>query len=457
MQNEFEKQVKQKMEELKLVPSDPVWQKVEKQIRQKREKRRFLFFLFPFCLLTGIAIMWAISRNSNRILQNEQKKFSTIAIPSEKAVKQKAAEQKIQEQKPVKNLKKIIEKKGKSLTGKNNGSFLAERKNKINYSKQSSLPVSKNASAINIQFLKKNIDEPAIEKNKETVFIPKISSSGKEIMMVQKQIANPVNDSAANNKNNKENKLPDGKTASDSTVKQKIAKSRKKWEKSINFQAGWSSYRQGLFSNAKAADAFPSSLNSAGGTQTFYNVKKVSGGLSFAIGAEFKKHIGKRSFIGIGIQYHFYSTHILVGQQKQQDTTLSYNSSAVAVSTYYTNNGVNDYTNKYGMVEIPVSFSYQFLKKLPLHLSVGAAYGRLLKSNALTFNYASNVYYYNKENNIKNFISIFSSLQYRIVAKNKMKIKTGPVLQFTSSELQKENRYRIPHLFFWGLKTDINF
>src|SRR4051812_18269910 len=65
MQNEFEKQVREKMEELKLVPSDPVWQKVEEQIRKKREKRRFFFFILPTTVLLVATGWWLIATNSH--------------------------------------------------------------------------------------------------------------------------------------------------------------------------------------------------------------------------------------------------------------------------------------------------------------------------------------------------------------------------------------------------------
>ena len=40
--HEFEKQVHQKLQELKLRPSDTVWMEVEKNIRQHKRRRRFL-------------------------------------------------------------------------------------------------------------------------------------------------------------------------------------------------------------------------------------------------------------------------------------------------------------------------------------------------------------------------------------------------------------------------------
>ena len=48
-ENEFEKQVQQKMEELKLVPSAAVWQKIEPQIK-KEKRRRWILILIPLLI-----------------------------------------------------------------------------------------------------------------------------------------------------------------------------------------------------------------------------------------------------------------------------------------------------------------------------------------------------------------------------------------------------------------------
>jgi len=46
-QNNFEKNVRQKLEELKISPSDSVWANVEKQLGKKeKDKKVILLFLF---------------------------------------------------------------------------------------------------------------------------------------------------------------------------------------------------------------------------------------------------------------------------------------------------------------------------------------------------------------------------------------------------------------------------
>lgn len=63
----FEKQVQQKMEELSLTPSAPVWQKVEGEIRKKKDRRRLIFWLLPL-LLVGGGAWWLLSGTGDPIV-----------------------------------------------------------------------------------------------------------------------------------------------------------------------------------------------------------------------------------------------------------------------------------------------------------------------------------------------------------------------------------------------------
>src|SRR5687767_12084725 len=67
--HDFEKQVHQKLEELKLRPSDTVWMEVEKNIRQDKRRRRFLWLWLPtlfICLTTSGYILYRLTLNEER-------------------------------------------------------------------------------------------------------------------------------------------------------------------------------------------------------------------------------------------------------------------------------------------------------------------------------------------------------------------------------------------------------
>jgi len=72
--NEFEKQVQQKMEELKLQPSDSVWLNIEARIsRNKRRRFGWVFFSILFIGLAGGYWLWDSMMKST---QNQENKLS---------------------------------------------------------------------------------------------------------------------------------------------------------------------------------------------------------------------------------------------------------------------------------------------------------------------------------------------------------------------------------------------
>src|SRR5687767_10972187 len=77
----FEKQVQQTMEELSFVPSEPVWQKVESQIRGKKDKRRLIFWVLPFILLGG---GYFILSRTNDAVTHHKTEATISTIPVEK-------------------------------------------------------------------------------------------------------------------------------------------------------------------------------------------------------------------------------------------------------------------------------------------------------------------------------------------------------------------------------------
>ena len=90
MQNDFERQVQQKMEELDLVPSAPVWEKIESQISDKKDRRRYVLWFFLLCLLLGGGVTWLslqsddlkdLSKTESQYEHNENKSSNTTSNP----------------------------------------------------------------------------------------------------------------------------------------------------------------------------------------------------------------------------------------------------------------------------------------------------------------------------------------------------------------------------------------
>lgn len=487
MQNEFEKQVQQKMEELNLVPSAPVWVKVEKQIRKKRQKRRFFFFLLQVVLLVAIGIWWMASGNNYTRSTSQDKTVSSNKTvtsaknenvkPIDQAQNQSGTLTKVQNQtsKPLETpaLINIIEKESEKISSE---TFSKTNATKTHSNTKNSVVKTspQKTSIIEKQKNKTEVEATSIpsghtiEHPDKTRMIVEVERKEKtDVADYTPVIANvEKNETASTDSTSKKDspKKENAKTEvkiSDSSVKKKVAKSDKKWEKVFTFQAGVSSYQKGVFAGQKSMVASPlqnGGFGGGGAGQRFpmYDSAGKNNGFSFAIGSGVKRKLGEKFEFHISLQYRYSSVRGWVGEKKQ-DTAVLYSGNNLPVPDFYTNGNWNNYTTSYGMIELPVSISYQAFKKIPLQLSAGTAYGRLLHSNELTFDNSKNIYYKNKDNRVKNFFNLFSGLQYRVFEKNKMKITTGPLVQYSISRTQKDNQYTRPHLFFAGIKTDINF
>jgi len=52
-QNNFEKKIQQKLDELKIPPSDAVWENVEKNINKRKDRKKILIFFLLFISLAS--------------------------------------------------------------------------------------------------------------------------------------------------------------------------------------------------------------------------------------------------------------------------------------------------------------------------------------------------------------------------------------------------------------------
>lgn len=499
MQNDFEKQVQQKMEELKLTPSAPVWVNVEKQIRKKREKRRFIFFILPVGLLIGAGIWWMLSENnlqkdrsgsSNHTISTAKKQNIPVTENELKTIESKIDEKqaattppqhavtRLGNQVTITETKNKLIQQSKIVSSKKTSSVSSTRIQSKPYSSKTKTIILKAPETTTGQVDVVATDNKIGETKKNNVVFHNVQVYTNDSMVKNDTIIVTGNLPAINIAKN-ENKIVDSVVIkdsakkepskpeikiADSAAKKKVAKVNNKWERTYTLQAGISSYNEGVFSGQKSLLASPI-LNSGGGAmgsgggQRFpmYDSAGKNNGFSFAVGSGLKRKLGEKFEFSASLQYHFFSVKGWVGNRRTQDTAVLYQGNRVAVSDFYTNGNSNNYTTKYGVLELPVRIGYQPFKRIPLQLSAGTSYGRLLHSNELTFDNSRNIYYRNKENRVKNFFNLFTSLQYRVFAKTKMKVTTGPLVQYSLSKTQRENQYTRPYLFFAGIKTDINF
>jgi len=458
MQNSFEKNVQQKMEELRLMPSVTVWERIEVEIKEEKKKRRIIFwFLFAGLLLGGGAWLYKSSNNKanpvNKQVAGEPHSVS-VNEKTEGKVPQ-GRENSITKQQESIPLKPQTEVAANTVVLHRKKSF-ATTVDQSSLEKAVSSQTQKNVVLLlQSSSIKKEEKAPVDLREPQTTRSNNRQQNGTPNSLNSQattQSSSPgKTDSATKQPEINENK---SQPNTDTVLKKKIA-SANKWRKEFSLSAGWSNSTQSTSANyfpAASYASFPTQANRLPGVPS-----QTTNGLFFSPRFSLVKKLGERWEIAAGIQYTFASTHQKLGDKKQADTLVQFAADKVTANGFYTNAGTNNYTARFHFVEIPVSVSFKPSLRLPLYVSVGAAYGRLLSTNALTFSSASNLYYQNKENNLRDALPVFSSVQVEFFGKRKTSLRTGPFFQYNLPKLQKENTSNTPHMFSAGLKTAIIF
>lgn len=466
MQNEFEKQVQQKMEELKLVPSDPVWQKVEMQIRRKKDRRRLIFWLPVLGLLLAGGGFW-ITLNNN----HEPSSFNKTDNPVDKQTPSVT-------NRPVINEARITT----NATTKINSKIRPDHKPVNKTFSQRGLTAPFIASLPEKRFLSKNssqkeklrVEQKAEINTKETT-----ASTGynpDRISEPANQDINPVDsnliiseadDTSAVVKHEEKKEEPVAKntdsvkTGSSSATPVEKKHAQAKWKYKIAMNAGVSGLgRINFFNGQKSFDvnyAPPPLGGTSGGSSgaVSTNPSPVQKSFSFSIGGRATKELGKRTSFSTGLQYNYYSNTIHVGNKIVQSAVfLDYR-----VSQYYANQSsssavttLQPYRNGYHFIALPAEIDWQLLRKHPLNFYAGLSLQYLAHTNALIFDYSKQVYFHNDR--AFNHTQLFSTMGFSYsVPVKKTGIDIGPQLQYAFSRLEKGSSGH--HLFSYGLKVQL--
>lgn len=472
MQNSFEKQVQEKMDELQFVPTEPVWQNIEKQIRTKKDRRRMILWLPFLFLLLGGGTWWftTLHQNADTVARAEKNKV-TVASPAGR--KQGGA--------PAENVQNAGEKERiivlpNDIKGKNQ---IIAKSNDTPDDK----PVIVNAS---VPANTKRSKAPAIVEPSNR--LPVNTMAGAKDKAVINEDPGKVNrstdkdavtagaaqtDSVFHKTGNKKDstaipyKVADIKTDSTNTAIAASAKTNQpeagKWQFALLANTGISGLTKGIgsfgFGSYREEKALRDANYSPGGGVPPPNddPSPVKNNLSFAAGFRAKKELTERLAVSTGLQYNYYSTTVTVGQMRRQDTTVFNSGFTQSVSRFYLNTGTNftGYQNRYHFVTLPVSVDWKVGTKAPLYLQAGLSVQHLIHTNALIFDKSSHIYY--EDNNVFNKTQLFSSfgLSYAVYQRNTTALLLGPQLQYGISDLEKNTSGK--HLFSLGLTAQFLF
>ncbi|HEY5392299.1 MAG TPA: hypothetical protein VIJ57_09310 [Hanamia sp.] len=456
-QNNFEKDIHGKLEELKIDPSDSVWKNVQEHIVKKEKKRRILFLLFFLFLLISLAGYWLFNSNANK-----QERNVAIAKTSMKESKPT--------NKPDSSFNRpainpgILSNPGsiKEAYGNKKNKAIRDEKNK---SKQDEKHIPDTKEAIFSTESRK--DSSKATNNPESHFItdkPKNSSieneqvvtakTNKETTILQKEnkndsLQNPTELEINNSKTVTKNDLP---------IKKHSKKDQKHpWTFGITFSGG-RSFITGNHSAMNNVYSSPSSNSNSGGIPGFYPVpSELKNSSAFFVGAILEKNISGINEVSFGISYQYFSLENKVGTTLYPSTALQYlNSSG---NLYSGNNITRTYINKFHFLEIPVTFNFRLNKNksVPLFWNAGINISELITSNALQFQTNPGVYYNDNSFFNKTQFGLHTGFSVTVFSKEKTPLSIGPYFYYSPSNVANKGLYTKTHFNYFGLETKILF
>ncbi|MEQ1678114.1 MAG: hypothetical protein ABL876_15510, partial [Chitinophagaceae bacterium] len=416
-ENEFEKQVQQKMEELKIRPSDEVWMDVERRIR-KEKKRRFIFWLpLLFLLLAGgigtaiwlgqkkekgIADIVTAGNKNTKTVETGNKKTGGITT-SGTAIKDtdtKGATGVPASAAPGTDAKNEMtkinsEKKENILLA---GTQQITSKVPIVKKKKGNQPAKQ---SVTTAVVKENDDNP--EQITVDAGAPKIIAKPGVIIDTDAGTV-PAQDISINDqpKNVKQPEPPAMDSVVSKSENNKSIKDSRKWEWSLSLGAGSSVTGNGFsFGGQKSmsADALGGGAGAGPQPNPFVTASPVYRGFSMTTGVFGKKAVSKKLQVIFGAAYSYLSTRMNVGNAVDSVRTINnLYSNGLGVNNFYRPTDsvtANRYRNQYHFAVLSAELSWQIIngKKVKVYWKNGLQYGQLLGSSMLHFDGGLSGYY----------------------------------------------------------------
>ncbi len=448
-ENEFEKQVREKMTELGFDPSDSVWSRVEKEINPERKRRRPLFWLF---FLSGILLAGAgyyiTGRNGlqqhplSETSKKAQSESATASADENKNRKSGTGHIKIESlQNNSESPNRKTEMANKSVPSKKQAVSSASGSADENYA--ASPVVSSKTAGNSVATTGDNVNQTHSVSSQDSMK-PDLTA-----------VKNKTADSAAITKT----KSKPVAASNDSTAAKTVnSKKKSSWQFGLTAGGGVSNVNQGLFKSASVAvgsnlsAAVPAGALGGG----FYGAPAFHSGFSFGTGTFAKRNLSARFSISGGLEYHYYSNKINTGNQLLNTSALppawlsNYNASA-----YYQFGNNKVYTNQYHFLQIPFYAGLQLNKnpRHPITWEAGLSPSWLLASSALQFDASNGILYKNSQNLNRFQLNAGTSLLIGIPGKRAL-WQAGPEIQYGLTGLSNAASGNSQHLLYYGLKVN---
>ncbi len=258
------------------------------------------------------------------------------------------------------------------------------------------------------------------------------------------------------------------KAASPSAKKNIIAlgslqKTKRPWEAGFSGGGGVSRLNRLTISASTQDQALSANLYNIATSNAAPSKRYVSDirpDASFTGGIYLQKPLSRRWSVNLGMNLHYYSTRITIGEPVNTyvPATASLIAPTVTPSAQSSTNFIAGdrevFTNHYYFLELPVNVQYQLNKSnlLPLFLEGGFSLSRLMGSDALFYNAHSGVYYKDPSVLEKTQFNVSSALMVGLPFHG-IRIMAGPQVQYGLTPLVNNQNQGDQHFLYAGLRV----
>lgn len=455
-ENEFEKQIKETVEDLRVLPSESVWENIKKHLIKRKRRVLPFFLLFATIALGGGFLVYSFE-GKNHSQVNKSNITNTNSSSNQPILKDKQKEN-IQ-QKQLATQEQIL---NQTLP-----------KNKINTSTSQTVSIIKPPSKEEIVYSNSNrkikITENEMSNNNSGNSLADANSNATTI---NPTLAQTNNDQQKLNTFSNTNSDTLSKSSNDSTVqkvnptnqaftmshkKSTTSKNNKegKWKFGITAMYGMSDVSS--FANFKSEKSSSNyNLNSAvsqGIASPLLVERPFNSSEAYKFGIAVQRKLFKHSVLNTGINY----THISAKSVIATSTT----SSLVLVPAAYQNNFTLNYyqlgteeifKSDYNFIEVPLTFQSNIfrIKTFSLAYNVGPSIRKLIASKPLIYN-DNNGTFSKDENLLKHTqVQLLAGLAFQLQLKNKSVLSLSPQFEYSLSKYAQNNNF---HYFDYGLQA----
>jgi len=505
--NDFEKEVQQKMDELRLRPSDEVWMAVAKELQQKKRRR----FAVVFFLLAGLCLLgylgydrWSTSADTSGSVasakqpgktENSQPVNSqsvntpsssntndidqTATSPSSNPVPSTPASSGTEKDNAVTATPVVTgnDNQQATTTAATNTKQAAQQSQKNKRSIPRSVqqdgwtgntknkdprnkPVYKDpAAGGNPEELEIAVTSPGIGKKTTKTPAPgnttipdgSITKKGTDsVSSTDISQGGQANDTAAVVA--KKDKPEDSLTQQPSVTKKTTPKTDKRIRWGVEGGAGVSGIRKDPLTfkaaTAETSAAYDNLNNSPqlAARAPTYLPSAPQPGLGWRIGIVAEKKLSPRSTISAGLQYSQQTTKIKTGGYD------NYNS-------FYRGEPDREYINRFHFISLPLQYQWQINKaraSLPITWDAGITLSRMISTNGLVYNISSGgTYYQDKDMFNKTHVDLTTGFSLHVTSGKKWQWSIGPAAYFDLSRLHADSYHERQYLFMGGLRAKL--